>query len=417
MAKSLIVNGGATGSTSDNLTIYYPLTGRILFSLSAADIEIPVRDAGTFSNLYVNVTSNSLVTVNGPFTLQKSQTNTALAVVYTPGQTGIKEDTINTVIFTDTDEVNYASTIADDTGSTGFTYSVSGVQFTPTDTSKTISFFTNRNNPTSLAPGGTSYFVPNGTISNGFPDTIFLYTYRTAAVSSDLYAYVSVNTLSGSAVFKTRKNSVDANQSVTYTTTQTGAKEDTTNTDTYAINDTFSYAVTRDAGTGIISIQIISSTVTTYNNNFVMLGSSPGLSVGFNVTTFTSIEGLINNSTTESNKYVYPYFSFRAKELVTYVSSNTIATDASVITLRDNLGNGTSTVSYAAAETGWKNDATNTDVITANSDEIDYQIATPNTSGGISFTHIGTLGQIIYPDPSFFINNLRPAIFKSGIAR
>ena len=87
MSKSLIVNFSNQG-VNDSTTAYFGLTGAFSSALTEANAEMPVRDAGNFSNMFSYVTTNTLL-VDTVVTLRKSAADTALTVTYTSTQTGV----------------------------------------------------------------------------------------------------------------------------------------------------------------------------------------------------------------------------------------------------------------------------------------------------------------------------------------
>lgn len=389
MSKSFIVNDSTT-TFADNATSYFLLSGAIGAGTQAPRTT-PIREAGVFSNLFTYVSANTTL-VNSTFTLQKSLADTSVIVTYTSGQTGIKEDTSNTDSFANTDEAAYEGTVANDaSGAKTITLEVIGIQFEPTDTSVCLTPMI-----TALSASNSSaaqcFFLPNGVNVFNIIEANFKYRVRNSFTSSNFYAYVSSNA-SSSIVFTTRKNGAAGNQTVSFGATQTGGKEDITNTDSLVASDDFNSSID---GTGASSVTFTTTSTNNKNtsNQFIELGgTSAGVSVNFNVTTYFSVSGVLEPLTTEAKRQIYPRFDFTAKELISYVSVNTIATSATTVTLRDNGADSSVTVSYAAAETGLKNDTSNTATISSGTDEIDYKIVTPNTSGAITFRWIGMLGE------------------------
>jgi len=120
VSNSLIVNHGIAAQ-NDATTRFYGLVGDLDPETTEVNCEIPVRDAGTFSNLFVYVTTNT-ASVTSTVTLRKSQADTSLTVSYTSDQTGIKEDNVNTVSFAATDEGNYEVTIPTEAGTNTLTF-------------------------------------------------------------------------------------------------------------------------------------------------------------------------------------------------------------------------------------------------------------------------------------------------------
>src|SRR3990172_625891 len=148
MAKSWIVNSGSA-ATVDGATNYLSLAGNVNNSSIEVDREFPIRDAGTFSKLFVRVSANTTTTVTSTVTLRKSQANTSVVVSIPAGATGIFEDTSNTATFAATDEVAYKVTVPDEAVARSITISAYGIQFSPDLASDCVSFLACSSTPQS----------------------------------------------------------------------------------------------------------------------------------------------------------------------------------------------------------------------------------------------------------------------------
>lgn len=95
-------NGGSAGTTS------WTLSGGTAYNGSEFVNHVDnLNEAYTFSNLTFNVFSNTNGTGTVTITLRKNEADTAITVSIGAGQTGLFEDTTNTVDFTSTDEPNF----------------------------------------------------------------------------------------------------------------------------------------------------------------------------------------------------------------------------------------------------------------------------------------------------------------------
>lgn len=390
MSKSVIFSYGSV-QQPEPLTRRTYFGGSFVLGAGATDniYEAPVREAGVMSNLFVRVSTNG-VSANTVVTLVKSTVDTAITVTYASDQTGIKEDLSNSVSFANTDEANYKMVTSSDAGTPEIDFRMIGIQFAPTDSTKCVSFFNCGALTTiSTSAASTSYFfVPNGHFDAALTTENFAkFRIRNASVAQNFLVHVINNARTTDTTFATRIDGGDGAQTVTYTSTQTGVKEDITNTDTLAVGNDFNYRETTGTGTDTMDLGKVSCNLVTTDNRFFLLsGSNFGDAVNFNSTFAGSVSGrlLHAGSASEALTGFYSRFTFKATELGFYVSANTIATSATVVTLRDNFVNSSLTVSYAAAQTGLKNDSTNSAILSSGSDEINYRIATPNTSGSIT---------------------------------
>src|SRR3990172_13289306 len=120
MSNSILAIYGLA-SVDDNLTRYFTIIGRLEHNALEVDIELPIRDAGIFSNLYSYVSANT-VNPTSILTLRKSRVNTSVTVSYTTDQTGIKEDTVNTATFAATDEISWQLVVPSQGGTNTITF-------------------------------------------------------------------------------------------------------------------------------------------------------------------------------------------------------------------------------------------------------------------------------------------------------
>ena len=379
MAKSWIVNSGSA-ATVDGATNYLSIAGNVNNSSTEVDREFPIRDAGTFSKLFVRVSTNTTTTVTSTVTLRKSQADTSVVASITAGATGIFEDTSNTASFANTDEADYEVTVPSDGGGKSVTIQITGINFEPS-ASGCVSFLGSSGNQSTASPSTTRVILPTGAIGDVSTanEAYTKYRVRGSFTSSDFYIYVLTNARTTDTTFGTRKNGVNGNQSVTFTAGQTGAMEDTSNTDSLVAGDDFNYRVTTGTGTEDLFFRVISSTLTNSTVYFPMLvgnssqGSPTSITGGTTVYAPPSGRLLAAPSSTESASQIYPRFDFRATELGVYVSENTTDSNSN-ITLRDNGADGTLTVTYASLQTGLMSDSVNSDIISSGTDEIDYKI-------------------------------------------
>lgn len=393
MANSLIANYGSLGVV-DNTTSFIALVGNIGVNQSSeALVEDPIREAGTFNNLFTYVPTNT-ASVSSTITLRKSLADTALTVTYTSDQTGVKEDTSNSVLFAATDEVDYEVTVPTEGGTNTLTITALAVQFAPTTTGNCFTILA-RTGVSPIDATSTSVFhVPNGLGIGTLDESLTKYRIRTAVTSSNFYTNVSVNGRSSSTVYRTRKSAANGNQTVTYTSSQTGVKEDTSNTDSLAAGDDYNYVIEYGTGTGTLTTLIIATRIISTSNFFPLLTARPQESFAANTVRYLGVSGNLDlPTTTEANSQVYPRFDFTASELGAYVSANAGVSLATNITLRDNGVGSALTIQYLAGQTGLKNDSVNTVAITSGTDEINYEITCLDLTGGITVTWMGILGE------------------------
>lgn len=416
MADSLFLVGEAFGRNFvDGLSDHWaPVTGPMGGAASAEErVAMPIREAGVFSNLYIYVKANT-ITDTTVITLRKSVADTALTVSYTSGETGIKEDTSNSVSFAATDEAAYKVDVPSVVGTTNINFTMFGMKFTPTDTSKSVNVFPAISLSGSFAANETNYRPPVNATSMTATEANAKYRVRASFTSSNLFVFVLSNSRTTDMTFKTRVNGANGNQSVTYTSGETGVKEDTSNTDSLVAGDDYNYSVITGNSAEAMTVNTTCTQLTGTASKFPLLaGRIGGASNNFNVTRYIPVHGELSGPFIEADAQIYPRFTFTAKELGAYVTVNTIATSPTTFTVRDNGADSAVVISYAAGETGLKNDSSNTAVITSGTDEVSYKIATPNTSGAITYTWIGMIGETA--SASNWVTNLSDSVTLADV--
>ena len=371
MSNALLVQSFSNGFV-DGATYYLAPLGAGINSVTVTgEIEIPIRDAGTFSNLFVYAPTNT-ASVSSTITLHKSRVDTALTVTYEADQTGIKEDTANSVAFAATDEAQWEITIPAEAGTNTLTLTLIGCQFAP-DTGTNCVFFRGGNGTATISAASLTTYSGGGSASFTTSEAIHKFRARLAFTAQDFSAFVTTNARTTDTTFTTRKNGAPGNQTVTYSSAQTGYKEDTVNTDSIAVGDDFNFAVTTGTGTGNIVVRHYTCTGINTGGQFVLF-SGGGVTLVNGVTVYIGIAGGLGNSATEANYQIYPRFNFTAKELGVMVNTN--GNGPVTITVRENGASSGISVTYSAFQTGLKNDSVNTAEIALGSDEIDYEVVT-----------------------------------------
>ena len=196
MSNSLFTSYDANGSVvADDTTRFMVISGGNINieETTEAIAEIPIRDAGTFSNAFVYVPANT-GSVGTTVTLRKSQADTALKITMSADQTGVIEDTSNTVTFAATDEATWEVTVPVEAGTNNTTITLYGVQFAPTTTTDCLTKLVNHGAGTNTGNAASGFYViPAG--ANGAITAEANAKVRNKATStlSDLYVYVSAN--------------------------------------------------------------------------------------------------------------------------------------------------------------------------------------------------------------------------------
>lgn len=390
MAKSLIVTG-STSSTNDNLTRYFPL-GTVFNTAGTTEaaVELPIRDAGVFSNLFINVGTNT-ITANSTFTIRKSQTDTLMEITYAADETGIKEDTTNPTAYASTDELSVRIVTQDEAAVTSnIVTRIVSIQFEPDDQTKTVTYLGCVGNSSFSTDSTTTYVPPMGFNILSTTEGSASVQFKKEFTTEDFFVYVTSNTRSTDTTYNVRINNANGNQSLTFSAAETGAKEDSSNTDTIAVDDIFNYSLVTGTGGGSIAQFKLSNTYISSPSTFILGGMNiNGVGFNFNLTRYFGGGGPSAAIATEAQVNMTAHFHFTAYLLTAFCQTNTIATNATTMTFRVNNGPGNQTLTYNTGETGLKTDTTNTDVV-SDGDEVDFEVVTPNTSGTFTLRYFKT---------------------------
>lgn len=390
MAKAQLVTFGNV-AVIDALTRYMAVSGTLDAVINEERREMPVRAAGSFSDFYVRVVSNT-ISANSIFTVRKTGVDTALAVAYASDETGVKEDA-DVAAFAATDRIVYQLVTGTEAGTNTITFTVMGIAFTAS--ADTACILGSANGDVLPTDASMRFSTLLGTTEASLNETNAQLTVQGSVTLSDFWAYVSANARTSNTIFGTRKNGAAGAQSVTYAAAETGLKEDASNTDSLVAGNTVNTFITTEAGSGSITIQTSGALCTSTAGQFPLaIARLGGLAQSFNVTNNWGVGGnLFDPMTTEADTQLIPSFTFTAKSLTAFVSANSIATSNTTIALRDGGANGNGLLTYTPAETGVKTDADG-DVITAATDTLNFQCVTPNTSGTFTIRNIHAIGEV-----------------------
>lgn len=397
MSKSLLVMGGGTSNMSDNNTYYWSMAGRVSTSYPTIEAsgQTPIREAGSFSNLWIYVPTNN-ITASSVLTLRKSGSNTAMTVTYTSTQTGTKEDATS-VSFANTDTANWRMVIPDVTGTPFLVLASVSATFDPTNPNKCVSWFRIPSSAYAISVDSTTeYPVLIGRTGSGTVEADAQFKFYNSYTVSNLYIHVTANTRTTNTVVKFRKNSGDGVMSITYSSGETGTKEYTSGTDSLVSGDLACLAITTSTGGGTITFGGISSQIISNEHVFPLLGgcSLSGLMINLvgAVTKYCQISGGggINNSSTEANTQVKANHNFIIRNMFVNVFSNSNGSGSATITVRKNGVSTDMVIAYAAGETGLK-ELKNISVSVQKGDLINFEFK--NTGAGtVLFSCFGAYG-------------------------
>lgn len=386
MAKALWIAGraGSGGSArAPGDTHYIPATGAHNTETVEAHIQGDISHDATLRDLKTYVMTNTLSTATMTFTVRAAGSDTSMTTSYTAGQTGQKEDTSNTASVSAGDSITHKIAVA--AGGTGTAVPTQiSMEVETSTTVVTHLHQANNESETSYTSGTTYYLGPGGFLT---PATT-TEAEEQGEVNADstlanLHAYVGTNSGTSTSV-RVRVNGSDGNGVVTWTTGQTGYKEDTSNTDSLVDGDLWCWSIAPTGG----------------NCGFYFFGcqqygvgyqqariGGPGTTGDFTSTAYNTLQGPFRTGgTTEAWAAVETSFDFTAAFVAAYVSANSMS-GTSTIGVRKS-GSTAFSVSYTTGQTGLKT-ATGSTAFTGETDTIDIVIA-PGGTGTLSVRMVAT---------------------------
>lgn len=390
--------GSISSSQGGNITAYYWLGSAGLDlgtnTYSEAESQTTWRDGGTFSNLYCSVSINNF-NPGGASTLnyRVGGGNGNQTVSITASTTGEFSDATHTDAVSSGNQVNYqAVTPAAFSGGLGI--NTFGIQFAPTTTANTVNKLSCCGTLTDTSLN-TSYYNPlTGLLSKTSTETNAQFKNKTTATLQNLYTYVTANTASIAALNTEVAAATPGNLTISVGSGVTGALEDTTHTDSISsgtlVNTQFKSTVTTSVTLTIISVDYL----TTNGATHYITGTGAGYNDSF--TGLTDKFSVTGNMQRQGAGQVLQFktgLAFTSSNLEAFIIANTITAN-SIITFQKASSNGNETITYGSGVTGYLEDTTHTDAVTA-STEINYACAIGASGTSITFGNIGILASYV----------------------
>lgn len=345
-----------------------------------SNVETVQRVAGTYARLWIRVTSND----RGSTTVRTrvNAANGAQSLTVGASATGLFEDTTNADTIAAGDDV--AISIAVGSGGASFIAPVSGLTFSPTDASKTVSKLgTFTSSPAITGASATFYWTICGDATSILTTEAHAqFSLRTAGTLKNAHAYVSANARVTTTTIVSRVSAADGALTLSIGAGATGLFEDTSNSDAVVSGDEINWKVTTGTGTQSLTVQHVGMDLETTTGICVMVGRRQGSSVSALTTRYSAANGWLGYETAEATVQQQVTVPGVASDLSAYVITNGI-TGTTTINFRKNGANGNQSLSIGASATGFFEDASNSDVL-ALTDLINYRIVGGNSGGGIT---------------------------------
>lgn len=393
MAQVLIVqSNGASVAFSANITSYGHLGSTIETGVETteANANTPISVAGIFSLLYVRVVTNT-VTATSTIRLRKNSANGNSAVSIGSSATGEFEDSSGTDAVAANDLVCFQRVI----GATGTSVVVTVSSIVFSAESNTVNKIGLASSGGSSFSAASSYLKVNS-ISAADPTTE---SRNQVQVNHNftwqhLYSYISANSRSTTTTIKSRVNGADGNQSLSITSSSTGAFEDTSNTDSVVTNDLIDFLISCAAGTGTITLQQVNSEAVSTDSKFTLVNGTsvtPSVNTGTNDDWYAigGANGRVTTDANESHTTAQMNIGATVSNLWIYISNNTLSS-ATTLTLRSNSSDTSLSLSITASTTGSFENSSNT-VSVAATDSLCIRLTENSVSGQSTLETISLL--------------------------
>lgn len=385
MGTSMIAAAAITAADTfdDNVTWVLPVHG--LFrdvngTASHAVAGVPIRVAGDIADFKTYVHANTVL-ASSTVTVFASGVASALSVTYGSGETGEKTDT-DTVAVAATDELSCELAVGNDAGGAKtIRLDSMSLEYTTAD-ADTHACIGPCGTDIARSTDSTTWYWAGGACGYG-ASTTELSTYATSAVAlSNLYVTVDANSRSTNTAFRVRVNGGNGNQTVTFAAAETGAKEDTSNTDALADGDAFGWAMTTGTGGGSINpYSMVCVSETADRRHYMNAGNTSG--EAYSTTDYSGLSGGLDTNTTEAQAQTRVPFAGTLSGLRAYAAANTSSSSSTVNARVE--GATVDTITFGVGETGLKESSGA--VAFADDDLLGFQIAQGGT-GSITLTVI-----------------------------
>jgi hypothetical protein len=273
--------GSGTSITNASAERYLAPCGTIAHQGTETLAKARIRGAFTARNLGVYVTLNNRTT-NTAFITRKTGGDGTQLVLYGSGQTGVVEDATNSDTLAAGDDFNYVATTSTGTQS----IAVRWICTAHVSTARQWTFFLGTVNGVTVSGSLDQYAGLAGNGGNFLIEGIDLETSAQlraefAFTLKEFTCFVTTNTMTTNTVFSTRLNA--ANGAVTATigggVTNT-LFSDTTHSDAVAVDDLVNVRFDQQAGSGNLSVRMITLIGETVGSSFVPFPRPRGLSGG-----------------------------------------------------------------------------------------------------------------------------------------
>lgn len=361
-------------------TSYRPLASGESGSLGTeSNVQMTYRTAGVLSRLLILVTANDRGA--STFRTRKGAVNGNMV---NSAITGTGEFVDNTNTDTVTAAELWAFQLITGAGGTTFNTRMQGAVFSAT--TNTVTLYANGNSNTHTINNQTIYCPISGnTGTNTTTEVNVQSKMKTAGTLKNLQLFVLTNTRATTTTVRSRIGAANGNLNFAVLTTSTGLKEDTSNSDTIAVDNLINSSITFGAEATNFRLRNIKYEFETTNScsNF-LFGALAGVTASAATTYYLAINSSVLD-TVENDTKTTANVAFTASKLNCYVAANSITGNSTLRLRADNASLNQAVTITGSVGNSWFEDASNSDVITA-TQKINYML-TGGTGGTTLVLH------------------------------
>lgn len=386
MTQALIASGKSISNAGTPIPLALSVgTGSVYSDTTEVNAQLTWRTAGTFSNLYLRLTTNS-VAATSTCVFRKGGASGNQSVSIGSSSSGEKQDVTHSDVVSAGNLINYLLTNGSVTGT--ITFGPLTSQFAPTTSANTVNKLVAAGALTDTSAVATYYQPLGGNTSLNTTEANVKFKNKNTATLQNLVINITTNTATIATVIS-RKNTAAGNLTISVSSGVTGKLEDTTHTDSLVTGDLVDTAVNSTVTTTITYSLIAVDYLTTNNTTQYMSAVGTGVTLALNATRFTFLGGDETINSTESSVQTKANLAFTASNLEGQVIVNSVSGGTDSGNFRKNTANGNQTFSVPASTIGYFEDAVHSDSVIS-TDEIDYswQCATGGSSVQVSFIGI-----------------------------
>lgn len=251
--------GVSTASSTNYIAIAGDRSGT---TGTEANTESTLKRSCTLKNAFVNVTANARTT-NTTFTLRKNRADTAIVITYGNVETGIKEDTSNSISYTTDDELDWK--IATSTGTQTLTFQCTAIDIETTTNNGILTAGAVGTSSEVLVTEPVTWFFP---IGGGIPTAITTESQAQqkageAFLFRDIIINITATGMTQPSTLVLRVNGADSALTLSIPGSTLGFHANTTNTVTVAASDLVCLAITTPSTAGSVTMSVRQLSITT----------------------------------------------------------------------------------------------------------------------------------------------------------